>query len=98
MARIIVGRMQGAHKSSKKRKEDREECNIDRSEVVMRRLMVWRLRLVPFQHAYTDLLTRVVCLQHPMWPQRMLLLKEVFEAAKPYERPPLTQRIEQLAA
>ena len=47
---------------------------------------------------YTDLLTRVVCVQHPIWPKRMRLLKEVFEAAKPYERPPLTQRIEQLAA
>ena len=44
------------------------------------------------------LLTRAVCVQHPSWPRRMRLLKEVFEAAKPYERPPLTQRIEQLAA
>ena len=36
--------------------------------------------------------------QHPTWPRCMRLLKEVFEAAKPYERPALAQRIEQLAA
>lgn len=64
----------------------------------MRRQRVWRLCLVPFGDACTNLLTRVACVQHPSWPKRMRLLKEVFEAAKPYERPPLTQRIEQLAA
>ena len=39
-----------------------------------------------------------VRVQNPTWPKRMRVLKEVFETAKPYERPALAQRMEQLVA
>lgn len=38
-----------------------------------------------------------VCAQHPGWPRQIRPLLELFEGAKPYDRPALTERVEQLA-
>jgi hypothetical protein len=37
------------------------------------------------------------CAQHPAWPRQIRPLMELFEGAKPYDRPALAERVEQLA-